>query len=153
MRGVNLENISKVHDDDVAQVLNSDGVEKVVLEKYENLPTTRLDDLKKTMGDSSWAARIVYNELFGGVLICQHPGEGNRLHYHSDADECWVIMEGEWEWYIDGIGSRKVKKNDIVVVRKGTKHLITCTGPEPGIRFAVTKPDVNHTYAESDYRK
>ena len=133
-------------DNDVARVLTKDGVRRVVLKEHENLPTVKLSDLKKEMGNSSWAVRVVYNEVFGGVLICQYPGEGNRLHYHSNADECWVIMEGEWEWFIEGEGIKRVKKNDIVVVRRGLKHLIKCTGTRPGIRLAITKPDVDHTY-------
>lgn len=136
------------HDSDVSSVLKADGVEKVVLGKYENMATINYHELREKMGGSSWAVRIVYNELFGGVLICQAPGEGNRLHYHVDADECWVIMEGEWEWFIDGVGTKKVKKDDVVIVKKGTKHLIRCIGEKPGIRFAITKPDVNHTYAK-----
>jgi len=137
----------KKTDNNVLSVLTDDGVNKVVLKKYENHPTVSLDDIKKDMGKGSWAVRVVYNEIFGGVLICQKPGEGNRLHYHPDTDECWVIMEGELEWYIDGVGSRRVKKDDIVLVKQGTKHLIKCVGNKPGIRFAITKPDVNHVYA------
>jgi len=134
-------------DNNVSSVLTDDGVDRVVLEKYENHLTVSLDDIKKDMGKGSWAVRVVYNEIFGGVLICQKPGEGNRLHYHPDTDECWVIMEGELEWYIDGVGSCRVKKDDIVLVKQGTKHLIKCVGNKPGIRFAITKPDVNHVYA------
>jgi quercetin dioxygenase-like cupin family protein len=66
----------------------------------------------------SWAVRIAYNELFGGVVIQQQPGEGNRKHFHPDADENWVILDGEWEWWIEGIGTQRVKKNDIIVVPK-----------------------------------
>ncbi len=142
-----------IQDDDVSRVLKHDGVEKIIIGKYENMPLTSLDAIKKEMGSVSWAVRTVYNELFGGVLICQYPGEGNRLHYHTDADECWVIMEGEWEWFIDGVGTKRVKENDIVLVKKGTKHLIKCIGDKPGIRFAITKPDVNHTYAEVNFEK
>jgi quercetin dioxygenase-like cupin family protein len=139
--------------DDVSRVLKDDGVKKVIIGKYENLPLTSLDVIKKKMDGSSWAVRTVYNELFGGVLICQYPGECNRLHYHSDADECWVIMEGEWEWFMEGIGTKRVKENDIVLVKKGVKHLIKCIGDKPGIRFAITKPDVNHAYAEDNLGK
>ena len=30
--------------------------------------------------------------------------------------------------------------------KKNTFHKITCKGSEPGIRFAITKPDVDHIY-------
>lgn len=137
-----------IHDDDVSNVLKDDGVPNVVLSTYENKPTTSLDEIIADMGKPPWAVRVVYNEVFGGVFICQNPGEGNRMHFHHNADECWVIMKGEWEWFIEGEGTKKVKKDDVVVVKKGTPHKITCIGNEPGIRFAVTRPDVDHVYAE-----
>ena len=136
------------HDKDVAQVLRDDGVNNVVIGDLENVSTTSMDELINLMGTGSWAVRLVYNEKFGGVMIQQQPGEGNRLHYHPDADECWVIMRGKWEWYIEGEGTNTVTKNDIVVVKKNVKHQITCIGDEPGIRFAVTAPDVDHVYAD-----
>ena len=40
------------------------------------------------------------------------------------------------------------RKNDIVVVEKTVKHKITCIGNESGIRFAITKPDVDHVYVD-----
>ena len=136
------------HDTDVVQVLRDDGVDDVVIGDLENISTTNIDELSAKMGRGSWAARLVYNEKFGGVVIQQQPGEGNRLHYHPDADECWVIISGKWEWYIEGKGTNTVVKNDIVVVRKGVKHKITCIGDEPGIRFAITAPDVDHVYSD-----
>ena len=87
----------------------------------------------------SWAVRIAYNELFGGVVIQQQPGEGNRKHLHPDADENWVILDGEWEWWIDGLGTQMVKKHDI-----------RCVGDSPGVRYAITRPDVNHVYPSGE---
>ena len=136
------------HDKNVVNVLSGDGVSKVVIGDLENETTTNIDDLTKKMSDGSWAARLVYNQRFGGVLIQQQPGEGNRLHYHPDADECWVMISGNWEWYIEGEGTKRVKRNDIVVVKQNVKHKITCIGNEPGIRFAITAPDVDHVYEE-----
>lgn len=137
----------EMHDTDLIQVLKKDGVDNVVVGDFENISTTNIDELNEKMGGGSWAVRLVYNDRFGGVLIRQEPGQGNRLHYHPDADECWVIMAGSWEWYIDGEGTREVSTNDIVVVKRGTEHKITCVGDEPGIRFAITAPDVDHVYA------
>tara|TARA_B100000579_G_scaffold279152_1_gene230973 strand:- start:454 stop:888 length:435 start_codon:yes stop_codon:yes gene_type:complete len=141
----------EVTDNDVVNVLMKDGVENVDWEsmrKYENISSISLNELRKDFGMGSWAVRIAFNDLFGGVIIQQQPGEGNRKHYHPDADENWVIMEGEWEWWIDGIGTKKVKKNDIVVVPKKTWHQIKCTGKEVGVRYAITKPNVDHTYED-----
>ena len=138
----------ETHDNDLKNVLKKDGIDDVIVGDLENLPTTNVDALREKMGDGSWAARLVYNERFGGVLIQQQPGEGNRIHYHPEADECWVILAGEWEWFIEGEGTKKVSVNDIVVVGKGVKHRITCIGDTPGIRFAITAPDVKHVYVE-----
>ena len=136
------------HDSDLKNVLNSDGVHNVVIGELENLSTTNVDKLRQKMGSGSWAVRVVMNERFGGVLIQQQPGEGNRLHYHPDADECWVILAGDWEWYIEGEGTKKVTVNDIVVVKQTVKHKITCVGNKPGLRLAITAPDVTHIYVE-----
>jgi quercetin dioxygenase-like cupin family protein len=138
------------HDDDLLNVLKDDGVTDVAVGDFENRSTVGLDELIDHFDADSWAARVFYNERFGGVLIRQMPGEGNRLHYHPDADECWVILEGEWEWFIEGQGTRVVGEKDIIVVQQGIRHQIKCIGDKPGIRLAITAPDVNHVYAEGE---
>ena len=41
----------------------------------------------------------------------------------------------------------KEKKHDIIVVPKNTWHHIKCT-KGPGVRYAITQPDVEHVYEE-----
>ena len=135
-------------DGDLLRVLEKDGVKFAELDKYENCATVNLTELREDLGMGSWAVRIAYNTLFGGVVIQQQPGEGNRRHHHHDADENWVILAGEWEWWIDGVGTRRVKTNDIIVVPCGVNHQITCVGDEPGVRYAITRPDVEHVYEQ-----
>ena len=140
-------------DSDVKRVLSDDGLNPDTLttfHKYENSSTVNLENLRQELGMGSWAVRIAYNDRFGGVIIQQQPGEGNRRHFHPHADENWVIMDGEWEWWIDGQGTKTVKTNDIVVVPKGILHQITCVGTRPGVRYAITQPDVEHVYPDSD---
>jgi len=135
---------------DVVKVLNDDGIKNIdwnTMRKYENITTISLNEIRKELGMGSWAIRLAYNEIFGGVLIQQQTGEGNRKHYHPDADENWVILDGKWEWWIEKKGTQIVRKNDIVVVPKGVPHLIKCI-KGPGVRYAITKPDVNHVYAK-----
>ena len=135
-------------DSDLIRVLEEDGVPVSELDKYENCTTVNLQELRDDLGMGSWAVRIAYNDLFGGVVIQQHPGEGNRKHFHPDADENWVIMDGEWEWWIEGVGTQRVKTHDIIVVPRGVWHKITCVGDSPGVRYAVTRPDVEHVYED-----
>ena len=135
-------------DSDVISVLSDDGLPQESLKNfflYENSTTVSIEELREKFGLGSWAARIAYNDRFGGVVIQQQSGEGNRKHYHPDADENWVIIDGEWEWWIEGQGTRQVKKNDIIVVPAKTWHKITCV-KGPGIRYAITQPDVEHVY-------
>ena len=135
---------------DVIKVLLEDGVQDITwekLKKYENNTDTSLFKLRNELGMGSWSVRLAYNDLFGGVIIQQQTGEGNRKHYHPDADENWVILDGEWEWWIDGIGSKIVKQNDIIIVPKNIIHKIKCI-KGPGARYAITRPDVNHIYVE-----
>jgi quercetin dioxygenase-like cupin family protein len=146
--------MKEITDTDVVNVLKNDGVSNIdwkKLRKFENSHTVNLEEIRRELGESSWAVRIAYNEIFGGVLIQQQPGEGNRKHYHPDADENWVIIEGEWEWWIEGVGTKKVKRNDIVCVPKGVLHQIKCVGDKVGVRYAITKPDVKHTYQSDEH--
>ena len=114
-------------DDNVKQVLQDDGIKDSILEpghKYENLKKSNINHLENETGfNNSWAMRVVYNNRFAGVIIKQNPGEGNRMHYHPDADECWVILEGEYKWSIDG-EEQEVSVGDIVVVKEKTWHQI-----------------------------
>ena len=138
-------------DDNVKQVLQDDGIQDSILEpghKYENLKKSNINYLDMETGfNDSWALRVVYNIRFAGVIIKQNPGEGNRMHYHPDADECWVILEGEYKWSIDG-EEQEVSVGDIVVVKEKTWHQITVIGDKPAARLAITKPDVDHIYED-----
>ena len=78
------------HDDDLLNVLRDDGVTDVAVGDFENRSTVGLDELIDHFDAASWAARVFYNERFGGVLIRQMPGEGNRLHSH-------VVIDGHTE--------------------------------------------------------
>jgi quercetin dioxygenase-like cupin family protein len=140
-----------ISDKNVDQVLKDDGVDNSLLEpghKYENVSTINIKRIEEELEfKNSWAVRVIYNERFGGVIIKQNPGEGNRLHYHPDADECWVVLEGEYEWQIEEQVSR-VRQGDIIVVKANNWHKITAVGDKPAARLAITKPDVEHIYED-----
>lgn len=97
----------------------------------------------------SWSHRIVNTENNSATLIHQKPGEGNRRHYHPDWNEWWYIIDGEWEWEIDGI-IKRIKKDDVVFIKKGVIHRIQAIGKKPAIRLAVSREDVAHVYPYGD---
>jgi len=140
----------KIADTNVVKVLSDDGIKGIdekKLRKYENITSINVDEIRKDLGMGSWAVRLVFNDIFGGVLIQQQPGEGNRHHYHKYADESWVILDGEWEWYIED-KKIKVKKGDFVLAPKGKWHHNKCIGKEVGLKYSINPPNVEHIYSD-----
>ena len=136
-----------IEDKDVNSVLKDDGVSKIDLSNFQNKTTVSIKDIQNKLGEkNSWATRVTYNKDFGGVLIQQLPGEGNRMHFHPDVAEAWYIIKGTWKWFIDKEGEKIVEEGSIINVKANTYHQITCIGNEPGLRLAITVPDVMHVY-------
>lgn len=57
-------------------------------------------------------------------------------HKHEDTDEFFYIIDGEATLTVDG-ESRKIKKGDIVLTRKGSSHGITDVKTK--LKFTVTE--------------
>jgi len=135
---------------DVPNILARDGVEDNNLEEA-NEAIVNVKDIRASLDKTkSWSHRVVNTENNSATLIHQQPGEGNRRHYHPDWNEWWYIIDGEWEWEVDGV-AKIVKKGDVVFIPKGTVHKITATGNKPAIRLAVSREDVAHIYPDGDH--
>ena len=133
---------------DVPSILKKDGVEKNDLHNCNN-EIVSLPNIIEKNGKSSWSKRLVNTENNSATLISQMPGEGNRRHYHPDWNEWWYIVDGEWEWEIEG-EVKRVKKGDVVFIEKNRLHKITSVGNKPAIRLAVSREDVEHIYLNGD---
>ena len=81
------------------------------------------------------------------TLICQQPGEGNRLHYHPKWDEWWLILKGRWKVEIDG-EIQFATVGDMILIKSGLWHRITAAGHESAVRLAVSRYDVPHVYKD-----
>jgi quercetin dioxygenase-like cupin family protein len=108
-----------------------------------------LSNIIEKNGESSWSKRLVNTENNSATLISQIPGEGNRRHYHPNWNEWWYIVDGVWEWEIEG-EVKRVKKGDVVFIGKNRLHKITAVGDKPAIRLAVSREDVEHIYLNGD---
>ena len=137
-------------DSNVPNILKQDGVSKSEF-NLANQEITHIPDLIKRYGtDSSWSHTLVDTKSNSATLICQLPGEGNRRHYHPDWNEWWFIVEGKWEWEIEG-EKKVIRQNDLIFMKKNRKHKITAIGDKAAIRIAVSRYDVDHVYEKDDY--
>lgn len=136
----------------VPEILKGDGVMLSIFDKA-NQPVTSVFALIDLYGrESSWSHCLVDSESNSATLICQLPGQGNRQHYHPDWNEWWFIVEGQWEWEIDG-KKLHIEKGDLIFIPKGIKHKITAKGSSAAIRIAVSRYDVAHVYDDASYEK
>lgn len=136
-------------EDDVPSILVKDGVPNNDLHDC-NKGVVNINDIFDSKKEfKSWSKRVINTDSNSATLIQQQPGEGNRRHYHSDWNEWWYIVDGQWEWEVDG-NTKNVSKGDIVLIEKNKKHKITAIGDKPAIRLAVSREDVAHIYANED---
>ncbi|MDB9806284.1 cupin domain-containing protein [Amylibacter sp.] len=137
-------------DANVPNILKSDGVESSVFDRA-NQEVTNIPDLINYYGrDGSWSHCLVDTESNSATLICQQPGQGNRRHHHPDWNEWWFIVEGIWEWDIEGV-KKEITVGDHVFIEKNRKHKITAKGSSCAIRIAVSRYDVDHVYDNKDF--
>ena len=129
----------------VQEILEKDGVVDNDLGTSNQEIINIFDICKNNSMSNSWSKRVIDTENNSATIICQLPGEGNRLHYHPNWNEWWYILDGEWEWEIEG-EKRIVRVGDIVFMKKGRKHKIAAVGNKPAIRIAVSRADVVHVY-------
>jgi CMP-N-acetylneuraminic acid synthetase/quercetin dioxygenase-like cupin family protein len=130
---------------DVPSILAKDGVKINDLFDVNNEIVAVKEILLSMPNDVSWSKRVIDTESNSMTIICQMPGEGNRRHHHPDWNEWWYILEGQWEWDIEG-EIKTVIKGDIVFMKKNRKHKITASGDSRAIRMAVSRADVAHVY-------
>jgi CMP-N-acetylneuraminic acid synthetase/quercetin dioxygenase-like cupin family protein len=135
---------------DVPSILAKDGVHENDLHSANSEIPVNINDVRNNFDSAkSWSKRLVNTENNSATLIHQLPGEGNRNHYHPDWNEWWYIVDGKWEWDIEG-KKVVVEKDDVVFIPKGKVHHITAVGDKPAIRLAVSREDVAHIYPEGD---
>lgn len=132
---------------DVPAILAKDGVHANDFAHENQLIVNLKAILAQANQTKSFSRRIVNTESNSATLICQMPGEGNRLHHHNDWNEWWYIVQGQWDFEIEGT-VHIVKEGDLVLIEKNKWHKITASGQGPAVRLAVSKDKVAHIYKD-----
>ncbi len=143
-------NQNLIFDRDRKKVLLDDGVQLNNMDNYNQEITSVDEIINNNPKDKSWSHTLVNSKSNSATLIAQMPGEGNRMHYHDSWDEWWYIIQGNWEWKIDG-KIKNIKRGDHIFIERNKIHKITATGNSLSIRLAVSRADVDHIYTKDDY--
>lgn len=130
---------------DLRELMKEDGVTKFE-SASANARLVNIEDIKRRMGAAPWLYLLILSGDDQTGLLCQPPGEGAQRHCHTTHDEWWVVLDGEFEWRLDGGEVIKAGKNDCVYLPRGTVHSIVCTSAEPGLRLACGARDMEHIY-------
>ena len=131
----------------VKKILKKDGIKNNVFNQENKLNTNIKKIIDSKLNKKNWSYRLVNTKSNSATLISQQPGEGNRRHYHSNWDEWWLIIKGMWKFEIEG-KEFKLKKNDLILIKRKQKHKITAIGKTNAIRLAVSRGDVDHIYVD-----
>ena len=137
-------------DANVPNILKKDGISLSFFDAANQEVLDLKNLIDKYGRDKSWSHTVIDTKSNSATLICQMPGEGNRKHYHPDWDEWWYIVEGEWDWWIEGT-IKRIKQGSVVFIERNRKHKITAAGNRSAIRLAVSRYDVDHVYEPGDY--
>ena len=140
-----------IYDKNREKILINDGVHNNNMHDYNKEVTSVDEIINQNSKNTSWSHTLVNSKSNSATLIAQMPGEGNRMHFHSDWDEWWYIIQGQWEWLIEG-KPKIVKQGDVVFINRLRKHKITAIGDKMAIRLAVSRADVDHVYEPEDFQ-
>ena len=141
----------EIFDANVARILDGDGVSFNNQDSFNQEKVSIVSLIEKYGRKKSWSHTVINSPSNSATLIAQLPGEGNRMHYHHDWDEWWYIIEGKWEWFVEG-EKKEINKGEIIYIERNRKHKITAIGNKMAIRLAVSRYDVDHVYIEGDYK-
>lgn len=133
-------------------ILVEDGVVKNEMFSYNKEKVSIKKIIESNSKTESWSHTVINSPSNSATLIAQMPGEGNRMHYHHDWDEWWYIIEGKWEWLIEG-EKKRINTGEVIFIERNRKHKITAVGNKIAIRLAVSRNDVDHVYTSSSYLK
>ena len=118
---------------------------------YNNKPHINLFELAK---DPKYTGsrfvhddRGVSNIIYGEAKNLPPYNPKNRGHYHTECAEFWLVMLGQIQYPIEGVGNIIASEGDVVYVPPFTFHAPRFYGDGPSCRLAINGyPDIAHLF-------
>ena len=92
----------------------------------------RIYDLEqlKSFGQEPQKVLVYTTDKTLGAMWCLEPGQEVFLHSHPNADDVWIVLEGEGLYFLGEGKETVIRKGMAVVARVGEVHGMRNTGTE-----------------------
>ncbi len=94
------------------------------------------------IGRMTMTFKTTARENWNAYTVCEAiepPESGAGYHRHPTYDETFIILEGHYDFRLDG-NVLKLGPGDVVFVPRGTAHGFVSTGPEVGRQIIISSP-------------
>ena len=75
-----------------------------------------------------------------GAVWCMHPGQTLPIHSHKAADDIWIVIKGQADYYPECGQKVLIQAGDVVVARPGEKHGMTNNYDEDFVMLGIAGP-------------
>ncbi len=103
----------------------------------------RVFDLKEMekFGEGPQKVMVYSTDKTLGAMWCLEPGQEVFLHYHPNADDVWICLEGESGLYNAGDGREVViRKGMAILAKAGQTHGMRNTGSDRFVFIGIAGP-------------
>ncbi len=106
-----------------------------------NRSVDTLKDIRERNGPGSWRVPLAASPRARVLLYQWQPGTASEGHIHPDADELFVVHEGQASFVLDEGQVVDTSSGTIVYVAAGHWHSVRATGEQPVVMMIVVSPN------------
>ena len=106
-----------------------------------NRSVDTLGDIRRRNGSGTWRVPVIASKHNRVLLYQWAPGTSSDAHSHPEADEVFVLHEGQATFTLGEGHVVHATAGSIVYVPSGQLHTLTATGDRPLLMMIVVSPN------------
>ena len=100
----------------------------------------KINELQHFSDDTAKKTIFYETRHSAGAVWCLKPGQSLPCHTHKDADDVWIVLQGEGTFFTNDNEQKPIKAGDIFVSFPGDAHGMTNTGDEDFVMLGFATP-------------
>ncbi|NLI90620.1 MAG: cupin domain-containing protein [Peptococcaceae bacterium] len=96
--------------------------------------------MEETVAEHIKKSVLYESDSSNTAILNIEPGDQLSTHYHPNADDIWVVIQGTGEFLAEENKTYPIKAGMIIPNLKGEVHGVCNTGTEPLVIVAVSAP-------------